>query len=351
MNAIVTPTSELGATDGGTPAKKSIVTAIFHSAAITVAAGAAFLASFAGSAVAQDNYPSRPITLIVGSSPGGGGDTVARAVADKLSPIIGQPIVVDNRPGASGNIAEELVAKANPDGYTILLAYTGHVINPGLFSSLPFDPVNDFKPIIMLATNTTVLLVPANSPVKSVADLVATAKEKPGSLNMGTMLGSSQHLAGELFASMSDIEFEVIPYKGNGVAIQDLLGGRLDFMFNTLEASRSALESGTARAIAVTGAERSANLPDVPTIQESGIEGFATSGWYGFLAPANTPDPIVQKLYEATKQALESPDLTQIFQRMGNDVAGTNPADFDSFIRAEIPRWSTLIDEIGLEKQ
>src|SRR5690606_23008554 len=133
-----------------------------------------------------------------------------RAVADRLSPILGQPVVVDNRPGASGNIAEDLVSKADPDGYTILLAYTGHVINPGLFETLPFDPIEDFKPIIMLATNTTVLLVPANSPAKTVADLVATAKDKPSSLNMGTMLGSSQHLAGELFASMSDIDFEVI---------------------------------------------------------------------------------------------------------------------------------------------
>ncbi len=305
----------------------------------------------ASPASAQDSYPSKPVTLIVGSSAGGGGDIVARAVADRIEPLLGQPVIVDNRPGASGNIAAEIVAKSPPDGYQLLLAYTGHVINPALFRSLPFDPITDFTPVTMFATNTTVLIVPAGSPYKTARDLIDTGKADPGSLNFGTMLGTSQHLAAALFGSLSGLEFQTIPYKGNGEAMQDLLGGRLDFMFSTLQASQAAIKAGSVRAIAVTGQTRSKLLPDVPTIAESGVEGFNSVGWYGFLAPKDTPQPIVEKLYEATRKALDGAELSAAMASMGNESTSLTPAEFQSFIAAEVPRWQKLVTEIGLEQQ
>lgn len=200
---------------------------------------AAFAAvAVSGTAFASESFPERPITVIVGSSAGGGGDIFARALSDQMGQHLGQPVVVENRPGASGNIGAEYVASGETSGHTILFTFTGHVINPALFRELPFDPVEDFKPIIMLATNTTVVVVPAASNVETFAELVEEARSRPGELNTGTLLGSSQHLAAAAFASAADVEFEIIPYQGNAGALQDLLGARLDFMFNTLQASR-----------------------------------------------------------------------------------------------------------------
>ena len=294
-------------------------------------------------------YPAKPVRVIVGSAAGGGGDTVARTLSQPLAEALGQPVVVENRPGAGGNIGADVVAKAPPDGYTLLLGYTGHVINPGLYPKLPFDTVRDFSPVTMLATNQTVLVVHPSVPAKSVKELIALAKANPGKFTVGSLPGSSQHLAGELFKSMAKLNLLFIPYKGNAQALTGLMSGEVDVMFNTMTIVQPHVRSGKMRALAVTGKTRSQLMPEVPTVSEAALPGFSSVGWYGILAPAKTPDAVVDKLHQALRTILNSAQVKQRLVGMGNEPVGTGPKEFDAFIREEIPRWSKVIKDARIK--
>ena len=302
----------------------------------------------AGIAAAQPTvqpYPAKSIRLIVGSSAGGGGDTFARVAAQGLGNVLGQQVIIDNRAGAGGNIGADLVAKAPPDGYTLLFVYTGHVLNPSLYPKLPFDTVRDFAPVSLLATNESFLLVPPPMPAKSLTELIALAKKNPGKYTIGALPSSAQHLGSELFKLRAGIDLLFIPYKGNGPALTDLLGGQLDIAFNTVAITLPLVQAGKLRALAVAGERRSKLAPGVPTMIEAGLPGFSFFGWYGIVAPAKTPDAIVTRLNQALLQVMKSPDILERVAAMGNEPVGSTPAEFDQFIRAEIPKWAKVIRE------
>lgn len=288
-------------------------------------------------------YPVKPVRLIVGSPAGGGGDAVARTVGPSLAEMLGQPVIVDNRPGSGGNVGADFVAKAPPDGYTLLFAFTGHVINPGLYSKLPFDTVRDFQPVTMLATNQTVLAVHPSVPARSVKELVALARAHPKKFTVGALPGTSQHLAGELFKSAAKLDMLYVPYKGNAQALTALMSGEIDVIFNTLAITLPQIRANRVRALAVTGKTRSQLMPELPTIAEAALPGFSSVGWYGIVAPAKTPPAVIERLYEAIAKVLGSADVRQRFMGMGNEAAAMTPRDFDAFIREEIPRWSKVI--------
>jgi tripartite-type tricarboxylate transporter receptor subunit TctC len=296
----------------------------------------------AGAALAQ-TYPTKSIRLIVGSSAGGGGDTFARVTAQALSNALGQQVVIDNRAGAGGNIGADLVAKAPPDGYTLLFVYTGHVLNPSLYPKLPFDTVRDFAPVALLATNESFLLVNPAVPAKSLTELIALAKQSPGKYTIGALPSSAQHLGSELFKLRAGIDLLFIPYKGNGPALTDLLGGQLDTAFNTVAITLPLVQAGKLRALAVAGERRSKLAPGVPTMIEAGLPGFSFFGWYGIVAPAKTPDAIVKRLNETLVRVMKSPDILERVAAMGNEPVGSTPAEFDKFIREEIPKWGKVI--------
>ena len=296
-------------------------------------------------------YPARPIRLIVGSSAGGGGDGVARVTAAKLSPLLGQQWVIDNRPGAAGNIGAEMVARAAPDGYTLLFAYTGHVINPALFRTLPFDPLRDFAPLGMIAFNHSALVVHPGVPVQSVKELIALAKAQPGKLTMGALAGTVQHLATELFKTQAGVDIVYVPYKGNGPANNDLLAGQINIMFNTLALVAPLAKAGRLRALAVTSDKRSALMPELPTVSEAAIKGFSAQGWYGLLAPAATPRAVIMTLSDALNQVLRDADMQQRIKAMGNEIAFRTPAQFDAWIRVEIPKWAQVAKRAGIKQE
>lgn len=296
-------------------------------------------------------FPNKPIRIIVGSAAGGGGDTAARILAQPLSEQLGQSIVIENRPGAGGNIGADSVAKASPDGYTLLWAYTGHVINPGLYTKLPFDTLRDFAPVAMVATNQTMLVVRPSLPVTSVQELVVYAKKEPGKLTMGTLVGSSQHLAGELFKSVANINILFVPYKGASQALNAMLAGEIDVMFNTVSIMQPHVKSGKVRALAVTGKTRSSVVPNLPSINEAGFPTYSSVGWYGLVAPARTPLAIVEKLHDAVEKSLARPDIKAKMLALGNEPVSMTPAAFSSFVEEEIPRWSRVIKDANVPNE
>jgi len=300
---------------------------------------------------AAESYPIRPIRLVVGSSAGGGGDGVARLMAVRLMPLLGQQVVVDNRPGAAGNIGTETVARSQPDGYTLLFVYTGHAINPALFKKLPFDPLRDFSPVGMIGYNNSALVVNPALPAHSVKELIALARERPGKLTTGAIPGGSQHLAGEMLKVRAGLDFLYVPYKGNGPANSDLLAGQLDFMFNTLQLVVPLAKAGRLRALAVASEKRSELMPELPTISEAAIKGFSAQGWYGLVAPAGTPRSVIAKLNEALNTVLRDADTVQRFKAMGNEIASSTPEQFDTLIRAEIPKWAEVVRQAGIKLQ
>jgi tripartite-type tricarboxylate transporter receptor subunit TctC len=326
----------------------SLVTPHERKRLVHAVCGLAVLVFSIGTASAQP-YPAKPIRLIVGSAAGGGGDAVARVVSQPMTEILAQPVIVDNRPGSGGNIGADFVAKSPPDGYTLLLAYTGHVINPGLFAKLPFDTLRDFAPVTMLATNQTVLAVHPSVPAKSVKELIALARAKPGRFTMGALPGSTQHLAGELFKSMAKVDMLFIPFKGNAQALTSLLSGEVDVLFNTMSIALPHVKAGKMRALAVTGKARSQLMPELPTIGEAALPGFSSVGWYGIVAPAKTPAAVVEKLNQTLTSILKSQDVRQRFINMGNEPIGMGPKEFDTFIREEIPRWSKVIRDAKIK--
>lgn len=308
----------------------------------------AMAASFAHAETAAQ-YPSKPIHLIVPFPPGGTTDILARDVAQKLSETWHQQVIVENRPGAGGNIGADLVAKAAPDGYTLVMGTVGtHAINPSLYKKMPYDHVKDFAPVVLVAGVPNVLVVNPSLPVHSVQELIAYAKANPGKLNFASSgNGTSIHLSGELFKSMTGVEMTHVPYKGSAPALTDLIGGQVQLMFDNLPSSLGFIKAGKLRALAVTSAARSATLPDLPTIAESGLPGFEASSWFGVLAPAGTPRDIVQKVNQAVAAWLDTPDAKQRLLAQGAIPAGGSPEAFAKHIDAETAKWAKVVKASG----
>jgi tripartite-type tricarboxylate transporter receptor subunit TctC len=318
-------------------------------------ASVAVLAGFlglngAGVARAQD-YPSQPVRFVVPFAPGGTTDVLARLVGEKLSASLGQQFVVDNQAGAGGNIGTAQVAKAKPDGYTLLMGTVGtHAINASIYPRLPYDPIKDFAPVTLVATVPNVLVVNPEVPANSVAELILLAKEKPGELNFASSgNGTSIHLSGELFKSMTGVDMVHVPYKGSGPAVVDLLGGQVQMMFDNLPSSAPQITAGKLRPLGVTSKERSPTLPDVPTIAEAGLPGYEALSWFGVLAPAGTPDAIVAKLQEEIAAALADPAMRERLAELGAVPVGDTPAEFADFISAETAKWAKVVQEAGIK--
>ncbi len=314
---------------------------------------AAVLASAALPARAAEAWPSRPIRLVAPLAPGGSVDIIARLVASALTPALGQRVVVENRPGASGNVGVQAVATAVPDGYTLVLGSSSTFgANPSLFKSLPYDPIKGFAPISQVSVAPNVLVVTRDLPVSSVADLVTLAKRQPGRLSFASSgYGGSPHLAGELFKASAGIDIAHIPYKGTGSAMADLLTGRVQMSFATVLAVLDQVKAGQLKALAVTGDARVAALPSVPTIVEAGYPEVRITGWNGVLAPAGTPKAVIDELSDAIRTAVRSPDLSAKLQTEGAIPVGSTPPEFAAFIAEEIRRWAAAVHAAGLVAQ
>lgn len=318
-----------------------------------IAASASIVAmlSAPGLSAAADSYPSHSIRLIVPFAAGGGTDIMARIVAQYMGKELGQAIVVENHPGAGGNIGSAYVAQSKPDGYTLLIGSTGtHGANQFLYSKLPYDPVKDFTPISVLNTFDNVVVVPESSKIHTLKDLVDIAKKHPGKLNYGvTTVGSSSHLAVEKFKRDAGIQANAIPYNGSGQATTDLLAGRLDFMLDLVGTQLGNIKSGKVRPIATTDLKRNAAFPNVPTIAESGYPGFSAVGWIGLFGPAHLPPAVVDRLYKAIDKVYASPDFQATMRARSFDIAHMPPAEFVKFLAAEREKWGTVVREAHIK--
>jgi tripartite-type tricarboxylate transporter receptor subunit TctC len=297
-------------------------------------------------ATAAAEFPDKPIRIVTPFSAGSVTDLIARPLAAKLTEAWGQPVVVDNRSGAGGSLAAEIVAKAAPDGYTLLVGATGpNAVNPSLIKNLSYDSQRAFAAITLTATNNLLLTVPVSMPVKSVRELIALAREKPGQLRYGSSgTGSSPHLAGELFKSLAAIDMVHVPYKGSPQYVVDLLAGRIDLVIGAAGPVLPHVRSGRLRLIGISAGVRDPALPDVPTISEQGVPGFEVIGWYGLLATAGSPPPVINKLFAEVARALAQPDVKTAYSNGGLDVAvSASPAEFDAFIKSEREKWARVI--------
>ena len=295
-------------------------------------------------------YPSRPARILAGFSPGGATDIMARIVAQKLTDSFQQQVVVENRPGANGNIAAEITARAPPDGYTLLMAANGFTINASLYKNLPYNPVKDFSPITLCALIPNILVVHPSLPTKSVRELIALARAKPDQLTHGSSgTGSPGHLAGEVFKLMASVRFIHIAYKGSSQAVVDLLGGHVQMVFPTIPVAMPHVRTGKLRALGVTSIKRSSSLPEIATLDEAGVRGYEVVGWYGVLAPAGVPNDIIARLNSEIVRALRSPDLQERLMRDGAEPIGNTPAEFRAYIEADVVKWSKVIAAAGLK--
>jgi tripartite-type tricarboxylate transporter receptor subunit TctC len=305
-------------------------------------------AAAAGPGFAADAYPAKPIRLIVPFPPGGGTDAIARDVANELTTTLKWNFVVENRPGSGGNIGVDAAAKSTPDGYTIVLGQTSNLaINPTLYGHLPYDPLKDLTPVALVASAPLVFVVKADSPYKNLADLVAAAKAKPGTLNFASPgNGTVTHLTGELLQKEAGVTFTHVPYKGGSMALTDLLGGRVQIYAGSVPTLLGHIKSGQLRAIVVTSAQRDPNLPQVPTVGET-YKGFEAVTWFGFVAPAGTPQPIVAKLNAEINKALNTPELKKRLNDEGATVLGGSPEQFGTLIKSEIAKWAPVVKASG----
>ena len=296
-----------------------------------------------GLAHAQE-WPSRPINLIVSYPPGGTADLMARTIATPLGKILGTSVVVENKPGASGQIAAAYVAKANADGYTVMLDASSYSVNPSLFPKLPYDPNRDFKTLAVLAQYPNVLLVNPSFPAKSVKELVAMAKAKPNSISYASSgNGSAQHLAGALFEVKAGVEMQHIPYKGGGPALNDVIGGQVPVFFGSVASTKQYVDSGKLNALAVTGKKRASSMPSVPTISEAGVPGYEVYEWNGIFAPAATPVVILTKLSDAIAKVMQSPEVREKVLSLGGEPFQGNAEAADKFIKAQMIEWAKLV--------
>lgn len=313
-----------------------------------VSAAVTLLVLASGAAQAAD-YPARPIRFVLGFAPGGASDTMARVVATRLSENLGQPVVIDNRAGAGGNIAAEIVARSAPDGYTMLLGNNGILaVNVSLYPKLGFDPVKDFAPVVLIASQPNILVVHPAVTAGSVKDLVVLAKSKPGQLNYASPgNGTTGHLAAELFKRMVGVEFTIIPFKGGGPAALAMLSGECQFTFATALSVQPHIKAGKLRALAVTTAKRSASFPGLPTVAEAGVPGFDAITWHGIVVPAGTPKPVIARLNSEFNRLLQTADMRERLMVLGSDIIGGEPKQLTDYMRVEIPRWAKVIRESG----
>ena len=319
------------------------ITEILLSCALCVAALAT------ATPAAAQSYPAKPIRFVVPFPPGGPLDTVARALGQKMTEAWGQPVLVDNRPGAGGGIGADIVAKSPGDGYTMLMgAVSTHAINVSLYAKIPYDPLKDFIPVTQVANVPNVLVVHPALPVNSVQELIALAKKSPGTLNFASgSNGSTGHLAGELFKSMAGIDMQHIPYKGAAPATSDLIAGQVSLMFDNLASATPLIKSGKLRALAVTTLKRTPFFPDLPTISESGLPGFDLSTWFGVFVPAGTPPEIVARLNAELVRILKTPEMRERMASLGAEPVGNTSAEFLAYIKSEIPKYARVIRDSG----
>jgi tripartite-type tricarboxylate transporter receptor subunit TctC len=306
------------------------------------------LACMAASAA---DYPSKPIRWISPWPPGGANDVFSRDIGRKLSDAFGQPVIVDNRPGAAGTIGSDVAAKAPADGYTVVMGSSPtHAIAPSLYPQLPYDPVRDFTAVTLVGTVPNVLVVHPSLAAKNVKELIALAKASPGRLNFASAgNGTSQHLSGELFKTLAGVDMVHVPYKGTAPAMVDLIAGQVQLAFDNVTTIVPYIQAGKLRALAVTPAKRSAILPDVPTVAEAGVPGYEASVWFGVFAPAGTPQPVIARLHAEILKALNTADLRARMVAMGTDISGMGPAEFQAFVRKEVPKWAEVVRKANVK--
>jgi len=298
----------------------------------------------------SEEYPNRPVRIVLGFAAGGPTDILSRIIGDQLSKSLGAPMVVENRVGAGGNIAATVVAHSPADGYTLLMGGNSSlVINPSLYETLPFDPIKDFAPISQVFVAANVLAVPSELPIKTVAELVALANANPGKLSYGHAgVGTSQHLAAELFKYMAHIDIAPVPYRGTTALMPDLLANRITMSFANISNVMPLAREGKLRALAITSIKRSALAPDLPTMAESGFPGFEAVPWFGLLAPAGTPQPVIDKVHDETVKVMAMPEVRKKFDELGLESVGNTPAEFAAIIRKETPEWAKVIKEADI---
>ncbi len=320
---------------------------LLRAALAAVLCGAACTAGAAERAA----YPTKPVRFLVGQAPGGGQDIIARALAQKLTETMGQSVIVDNRPGASGTLAAAIASKSVPDGHTALFVASTFSINPALYEkNLPYDPKKDLLPVTLIAMTPFILMVHPTVPAKTVKELVAYAKERPGQLNFASGgIGNSGHLAAELFNSLAGVRMTHIPYKGTGLAMPDLLAGRVQVLFNSMIQALPYVKRKQLSVLGVTTAKRTPLLPDVPTIAESGVPGYEFTSWYGLTVPAGTPRWIVDRLNAEIVRSLKEPDFGQQLARDGSEPMGTTPEEFGKFLATEMTRWAAVVKSSGMK--
>lgn len=302
-------------------------------------------------AAAAQTYPSKPVRLIVPFAPGGATDVIARLAGQKLSEQLGQPFLVDNRPGANGNIGTEVAVKSAPDGYTLVMSYDGTMaINPSVYRKMPFDPVKDLAPVASVAQLPLLMVVHPSVPAKTLPEFVALAKSRPGSVNYSSAgYGSAGHLAAELFRGRAGIDIVHVNYKGGGQAVQDLLSGQIQMLMTGLTTADGHLKAGKLRAIAFTSGKRMPGLPDTPTFEEGGYPGLVVMSWYGILAPAGTPSDIIRRLNAELNKAIQSPDVVARLTSLGTEPTGGTPEQFGATIKSDIARWAKVVETAGIK--
>lgn len=311
---------------------------------------AVLAASLPLAARAQQPFPSRPITLLVGFAPGGGTDIIARLIAPRLAEALGQPVVVENRAGASGTIAAATVARARADGHTLLMGHvSSNAMVPPIMANLPYDPARDFAPIALVGTVPQVLVVPAASPARDLAGFVALLRERPGRLNYASSgVGTQQHLAAELFRQATRTDMIHVPYRGSGQAVTDLISGSIDANFDTLPTVMPHIQSGALRALAVTTRQPVASLPGVPTIWAAIAPGYDVSTWYMLMAPARTPEPVITRIAAALRATIDSVDMQERFAALGTEPGQGTPAEATAFLAAEVEKWARVVREANI---
>jgi tripartite-type tricarboxylate transporter receptor subunit TctC len=313
-------------------------------------AACAALTLFAAFTAAAADYPSKTIKWVVPFPPGGAMDVMARALGDKLAQSMKQPVIIENRAGAGGVIGSGIVAKADPDGHTMMIVSIGHAVNPSLYPKLNYDPAKDFEPVSLVGIVPNILVVNPSVKANSVKELIAQAKAEPGKLSYASAgTGTTVHLAAELFASMAGVDIMHVPYKGSSPAVTDLMGGQVNMMFDSVSSAKPYIESGKLKALAVTTSKRSSIFPNVPTMAEAGLKGYELSGWYAVFVPAKTPKPIVDRLNRELLKALKQPDVRQRFASIGAEVVGSSPDELGKYLQSETIRWAKVVQDRNIK--